>query len=233
MKISENTKVKIRVPKHLYEAVQAEMEKKHQMEEQDASGVNVQLNLRFKDGDDQENFEDTYGLQRNKSNYVTATVSDVNDLVDMVKTLVGVHGFDDLSLTGTQGEGPSLEEGEDHEMNEASLVSDPNFIAGLATLLGVGGSLAASIVKDLRKAKSPEDKKKALQQASSAIQSKMTGNMEEGEDEMEEAMDIETLMEAIKDAKKKKEEDKKKKEAEAKKKKMAEAKKKEAAAKKK
>lgn len=163
MKISENTKVRIRVPKRLYEAVQAEMQK-HDMEE----------------------------------------------------------GMDH-----------DMEEGE--ELEEASIVSDPNFIAGLATLLGVGGSLAASLVKDLRKAKTPEEKKAAKQKMASAIQGSMAGSMEEAEEveEVAEAVDLETLMEAIKDAKKKKAEEKKKKEAEAKKKKEAEAKKKALAAKKK
>ena len=33
MKLTENTKVRVKVPKHLYEAIQAELDKKHGMEE--------------------------------------------------------------------------------------------------------------------------------------------------------------------------------------------------------
>ena len=33
MKLTENTKVRVKVPKHLYEAIQAELDKKHEMEE--------------------------------------------------------------------------------------------------------------------------------------------------------------------------------------------------------
>lgn len=52
------------------------------------------------------------------------------------------------------------------EMNE-SLLADAAPI--LATLLGVGGTLAISIVNDLRKAKTPEEKKQVLQSLASQI----------------------------------------------------------------
>jgi hypothetical protein len=52
------------------------------------------------------------------------------------------------------------------EMNE-SLLADAAPI--LATLLGVGGSIAAALVSDLRKAKTPEEKKRVLQNVSSQI----------------------------------------------------------------
>ena len=55
---------------------------------------------------------------------------------------------------------------ENEEVSE-SLFADAAPI--LATLLGVGGTLAISIVNDLRKAKSPEEKKQVLQSLASQI----------------------------------------------------------------
>jgi hypothetical protein len=55
---------------------------------------------------------------------------------------------------------------ENEEVAE-SLLADAAPI--LATLLGVGGSIAAALVSDLRKAKTPEEKKQILQSLSSQI----------------------------------------------------------------
>ena len=55
---------------------------------------------------------------------------------------------------------------ENEEVSE-SLMADAAPI--LATLLGVGGSLAAAIISDLRKAKTPEEKKQVLQSLASQI----------------------------------------------------------------
>ena len=55
---------------------------------------------------------------------------------------------------------------ENEEVSE-SLFADAAPI--LATLLGVGGSLAAAIISDLRKAKTPEEKKRVLQSIAGQI----------------------------------------------------------------
>lgn len=55
---------------------------------------------------------------------------------------------------------------ENEEVSE-SLMADAAPI--LATLLGVGGTLAAAIVSDLRKAKTPEEKKQVLQSLAAQI----------------------------------------------------------------
>ncbi len=55
---------------------------------------------------------------------------------------------------------------ENEEVSE-SLLADAAPI--LATLLGVGGTLAAAIVSDLRKAKTPEEKKQVLQNLAAQI----------------------------------------------------------------
>jgi hypothetical protein len=55
---------------------------------------------------------------------------------------------------------------ENEEVSE-NLMADAAPI--LATLLGVGGSLAAAIINDLRKAKTPEEKKRVLQSVAGQI----------------------------------------------------------------
>ena len=55
---------------------------------------------------------------------------------------------------------------ENEEVSE-NLMADAAPI--LATLLGVGGSLAAAIISDLRKAKTPEEKKQVLQSIAGQI----------------------------------------------------------------
>ena len=57
-------------------------------------------------------------------------------------------------------------------MNEAGVgtFTDPNFIAGMATLLGVGGTLAAALIKNLMQAKSPEEKASIISRAAGAIE---------------------------------------------------------------
>jgi colicin import membrane protein len=155
MKLTENTKVRVKVPKHLYEAIQAELDKKHGMEE----------------------------------------AEEVNEYVGM-------------------------------SPDQAQVVEI------LGSLIAAGG-LGAAV-------------KTALQMALDKIKSKKSDDAEAKEpvaemEEMEETLDLESLMEAVSAATKKKAEDKKKKAAEAKKKKEiedkkkkeAEAKKKAAAAKKK
>ena len=60
---------------------------------------------------------------------------------------------------------------DENQLNESVL------LAGLATLLGVGGTLVAALVNDLRKAKTKEEKAAVLRGAADAINQKMTGGM--------------------------------------------------------
>ena len=56
-------------------------------------------------------------------------------------------------------------------------LDDPNFIAGVATLLGVSATILAPFIKSLRSAKSPEEKAKIKADLKKAIGSKMSGDM--------------------------------------------------------
>jgi Skp family chaperone for outer membrane proteins len=159
MKLTENTKVRVRVPKHLYEAIQAELAKKEEVEESIEEGQ----------------LEEWVGLN---PDLYTAT------------TLMGL-GLPVLT---------------------AIIAAGPKAIGQMAY----------------------EKVKQAIQAIKAKKGGKEAPKAEEPTEEVEETLDLESLMEAVKDAAKKKAEDKKKKEAADKKKKEAEdKKKKEAEAKKK
>lgn len=178
MNLTENTKVRIRVPKHLYESIQAELGKMEEEKHEDAMEEGEEIN--------------EYDPK-------------MQGAMDVLSSIPGIDKIAQI---------------------------DP-FTAGVA-LVGmlVGGLIAApKIEKGVRAlmAKIKDPKKKA-QLAAAAEKGGV--NVDGGEApvaeeyEMEEALDFESLMEAVKDLSKKKAEDKKKKEVEAKKKKEAEDKKK-------
>ncbi len=73
-------------------------------------------------------------------------------------------------------EGTQKEEVKEENITEAV---DPNLIAGVLGFLMGGGPIVATILKQYKDAKTPEEKKDVLKQASSTIGSKMSGNMEE------------------------------------------------------
>ena len=52
---------------------------------------------------------------------------------------------------------------------DESVLTDPNFIAGITTLLGGAGAVGAAIVKDLKAAQTDEEKKSVLQKISSML----------------------------------------------------------------
>lgn len=69
---------------------------------------------------------------------------------------------------------------------DESVLTDPNFIAGVATLVGGASAVAAALIKDLRKAKTPEEKAEVLRNAASGIE-QSKGGMNEEEEHMGEA----------------------------------------------
>jgi hypothetical protein len=74
-------------------------------------------------------------------------------------------------MGGLSGAAPIVSDEE--PLNEAGVLTDPNFIAGLAALLGVGGTYAATVVKAM-KGKSKEEKKKIADEMAAGV-SKATG----------------------------------------------------------
>jgi hypothetical protein len=200
MNLTENTKVRIKVPKHLYEAIQAELDKKHGMDEAE------------------EMKEALSGKAEELKDFYEKVKEQVDGGTDLDSAITFV--MNDLGME-------MMEEGE--EIKEYVGMSPAEMqameLAGqILAAVAAGTGLTAGIVNLAKKVKDKIKSKKSSEDAMA----------EPASEEMEEALDFETLMEAVKDLSKKKAEDKKKKEAEAKKKKEAEdKKKKEAEAKKK
>lgn len=185
MKLTENTKVRIKVPKHLYEAIQAELAKKHEMEEMAVPH----------DGHDKMEEE---------------AVEEATGAEMAAKQMMGAISSGDPFATGV------------------ALVGA--VVAGV-----IAGPKVVDTIKGYWKALTQKDPAKADKLAAAAEKAGMDvdGVKEEYQEELEEVLDLQSLMEAVKDQAKKKAEEKKKKEAEDKKKKEAEAKKKADAKKKK
>lgn len=190
MKLTENTKVRIKVPKHLYEAVKAELDKKSEMEEMAVHH------------DGHEKMEED----------VEPVVTGVELTADKMGKLVGV----DPVLLG------------------AAIVS----AVVLGTLKGpeIVDTVKTSLQVALDKGQDAYNKLKSYFKSKKIDTPEVGAKAEpvaEDVQELEEVLDLQSLMEAVKDLSKKKAEEKKKKEAEDKKKKEAEAKKKADAKKKK
>jgi hypothetical protein len=54
---------------------------------------------------------------------------------------------------------------------------DPNFIGGVAAILGVGVPLVAAALKDMKKAKTPEEKAQVRKKLANAAGSALSGDM--------------------------------------------------------
>jgi len=63
------------------------------------------------------------------------------------------------------------------KLDEVGGLTDPNFIAGVATLLGVSTAVLVPFIKALKSAKTPEEKAKVKSDLKNAIGSKMSGGM--------------------------------------------------------
>jgi hypothetical protein len=62
-----------------------------------------------------------------------------------------------------------LDENEELEEGGVGSLTDPNFIAGVATLLGVGGTILTAYISALKKAKTPEEKAKVKADLGKAV----------------------------------------------------------------
>ena len=162
--MNDNTILRIKVPAHLYESVKEQLT----LTEAKKAGHNLGAGMELvkekkmkapKDGiqkvEEVNNIEET----DNKMEMKTRTLDELKAAKDKLeKKIQEMQGKDEAN-----------------KMEEAEIGSfmDPNFIAGLATLLGVGGTLVTALVKDLKKAKSPEEKKAVFAKASDSIETAM------------------------------------------------------------
>ena len=77
-----------------------------------------------------------------------------------------------------------MEKVEEEKVEEnVSEAVDPNLIGGILGILLGGGPIVATILKQYKDAKTPEEKAEVLKQASQTIGGKMSGKMEEAKEE--------------------------------------------------
>jgi len=219
MNLTENTKVRIKVPKHLYEAIQAELDKKHGMEEAESQTASLEEIAAAMDK--ALAFAKKLGKQIADKKDGSLTQKDQSRLVDNFRSKV--REFSPLKPQMDESYEDTMEEGE--EMKEyVGMSPDQMQIVDILGQLIASGALGGAVLMAAKTLYSFLKNKKSAK----------VSTEESAIEEIEEAFDFETLMEAMKDASKKKAEDKKKMtEAEAKKKVEDEKKKKEAEAKKK
>jgi hypothetical protein len=224
MRLTENTKVRIKVPKHLYESIKEELEGKYEMEEALRAGVY----------DDFAKWKESFpeGTEFKQQNgYMLAKDDEDKELGKWNPvSQKGMHS-DDFQYKSLEEKGQYKMEDKVNEVLPGYVGMSPDQVELMDTLgkLIMSGALVGSALA-------------AGKTLLSFLKSKKADSAPVTQEpaEMEEAIDFQTLMEAVKDAAKKKKEAKAKEKAakekeaeEAKKKKEAEAKKKAVAAKKK
>ena len=240
MKLTENTKVRVKVPKHLYEAIQAELDKKHGMDEGHYGDKEME------EGEDHlEEIDPKFQGAMD----VLSSIPGVDKIAQIDPFLAGV------TLVGMLAGGliaaPKIESGIKALIAK---IKDPKKKAQLAAAAGkegvkVGGEAKPvseasreGVYDDFAKWKASFPEGTEFAQENNYMMAKDEDGKELGKwnpiqkqgmhaddfqyDKLEEAFDLITLMEAVKDLSKKKAEDKKKKELEAKKKKAEDDKKK-------
>ena len=156
--MNDNTILRIKVPAHLYESVKEQLTINEAKKEAKA-------------------FSDWKVVKEKKApKKEMEKVEEVNNIEEIDNKMeMKNRTLDELKAAKAKLEKKIAEMENGHKMEEAEIGSlmDPNFIAGLATLLGVGGTLVTALVKDLKNAKSPEEKKQVFAKASDSIETAM------------------------------------------------------------
>jgi hypothetical protein len=257
MKLTENTKVRVKVPKHLYEAIQAELDKKHGMEE--AEEMNEYVGM----SPDQAQVAEILGSLIAAGGLGVAVKTALQMALDKIKSKKS-GGEEKGDINEYVGMSPD-------QAQVAEILGSLIAAGGLGVAVKTALQMALDKIKSKKSSEAPKEMTEADREGVYSDFAKWKESFPEGtefaqennymmaKDEdgkelgkwnpiqkqgmhasdfqyksLEETFDLETLMEAVKDLSKKKAEDKKKKEVEAKKKKDAEdKKKKEAEAKKK
>jgi hypothetical protein len=155
MKLTENTKVRIRVPKHLYEAIQAQLDKKHGMDEA-ISGKAEEL-------------KDFYEKVKEQVDGGT----DLDSAISFVMNDLGME---------------MMEESED--INEYVGLNPADY--DMTTLMGLGLPILTALLSVAQQKLGP----KITNAIKSAI-AKKKGGQEKPTEEMDETLDLKTLMEAV------------------------------------
>lgn len=146
-KITDDTLVKVKVPRHLYESIKSKMALK------EAQMGMVQVEISFQDKEDQSNFEQTYGFSPSTSNYVQGQVS-ASEVPDVIDTLSNVYGISVKIVNSASREGLAEKKKEEDEKEEKPKYAGTK-MSKSAVMDKVGRSRTKTIRGDKAKAYTP------------------------------------------------------------------------------
>jgi hypothetical protein len=171
-RITDDTIVKVKVPKHLYESIMKRMALK-----ENESGK-IQVQAQFSDKEDQLSFENTWGLRPSSGNYVTANMP-IDQVPELIEDFYDVYGLK-VTLQAQPGENYGVQEkkeqvGKAHKSKHAGMKTgkpavhkegeqieenlidilanvDMQTLGMIASALGIAGG-AAALAKMIKKEK--------------------------------------------------------------------------------
>lgn len=157
--MNDNTILRIKVPAHLYESVKEQLTINEAKKSTHNLGAGMELVKEKKmkvPKDGMKKVEETNENMEKK----TRTLDELKKAKDALdKKIHEMEGMDKVE-----------------EVDLGNLM-DPNFLGGVAAILGVGVPLVTAAIKDMKKAKTPEEKAAVRKKLANAAGSALSGNM--------------------------------------------------------
>ena len=163
--MNDNTILRIKVPAHLYESVKEQLtiNEAAKAKAHYGAGMEVVKEKKMKVPKD--------GMKK---------VEEINQIEEIDKEMEKkTRTLDELkkakdALDKKINEMEGMDKVEEIDLGN---LMDPNFIGGVAAILGVGVPLVAAAIKDMKKAKTPEEKAAVRQKLAKAAGSALSGDM--------------------------------------------------------
>lgn len=161
--MNDNTILRIKVPAHLYESVKEQLTINEAKKGAHNLGAGMELVKEKKmkvPKDGMKKVEETIEETNENMEKKTRTLDELKKAKDALdKKIHEMEGMDKVE-----------------EVDLGNLM-DPNFIGGVAAILGVGVPLVTAAIKDMKKAKTPEEKAAVRKKLANAAGSALSGNM--------------------------------------------------------
>ena len=161
--MNDNTILRIKVPAHLYESVKKQLTITEAKKGAHNLGAGMELVKEKKmkvPKDGMKKVEETIEETNENMEKKTRTLDELKKAKDALdKKIHEMEGMDKVE-----------------EVDLGNLM-DPNFIGGVAAILGVGVPLVTAAIKDMKKAKTPEEKAAVRKKLANAAGSALSGNM--------------------------------------------------------
>jgi hypothetical protein len=183
--MNDNTILRIKVPAHLYESVKEQLTINEAKKGAHNLGAGMELVKEKKMKTPKDGMKK---VEEDKGYMGTGYDSSEDMAVDMIKKEIKDKDNSMEKKTRTLDELKKAKDAIDkkiHEMEGMDKVEevdlgnlmDPNFIGGVAAILGVGVPLVTAAIKDMKKAKTPEEKAAVRKKLANAAGSALSGNM--------------------------------------------------------